>query len=275
MTEPQDAKESTGRSPDAASNPSANEPSPPGDDDPRAVATVRSSFRSKPTVWIPFLVAGCLLWLVDGRRERDSLPIQPPGSESTLDGSFSLYPTGTTETGRSLDALVDLPLEVLAYGVGLELLVIGAVATAGWLTMTRVSETSVRPRRFVVYAGVVSLLSLLENSGSAIDLTLSVRSLPVAVVAFAGAAFVTVRLFFLPVAILRAEPLRAAPRESWRRSRGQGVTLVALIVVIVLASGWLAALPSVGVVLSVTIVGTVHAVSVVALYDRRRTSSSR
>lgn len=257
-----------GGSPDGPSNTTSNDQSSQSDDDPRAVATVLSSFRSKPTVWIPFLVAGCLLWLVDVLRERDSLPVQPSGSASALEITYSLYPTGTMETSRSLDALVDLPLDVLAYAAGLELLVVGTVAIAGWLTMARVSETSLRPRRFVVYVGGVFLLYLLENSGTAIDLDLSVNSLLVAVVAFAGLAFVMVRLFFLPVAILRAEPLRAAPRESWRRSRGQGITLLALIVIIALASDWLAALPYIGVVLSVTIVGTVHAVSLVVLYGR-------
>ncbi|ADD07704.1 uncharacterized protein Nmag_4196 (plasmid) [Natrialba magadii ATCC 43099] len=81
-----------GGSPDGPLNTTSNDQSSQSDDDPRAVATILSSFRSEPTVWIPFLVAGCLLWLVDVLRERDSLPVQPSGSASTLEITYSLYP---------------------------------------------------------------------------------------------------------------------------------------------------------------------------------------
>ncbi|WP_255681661.1 hypothetical protein [Natrinema sp. SYSU A 869] len=206
--------------------------------------------------------------MVDVFREQDPLPVQPPVSESTLQITYSLYPTGETRMSRSLDALIDLPLGEFAYATGLEFLAIGVVAAAGWLTMTRASETVFRTRRFIAYVGWVSLLSLLEYSGSAIDLDFSPNSLLVAVAAFAVLAFVAVRLFFLPIAVLHAEPLRAAPKESWQRSRGHSVVLFALIVVFGLVSGWLADLPHLGVILSMTVVGTVHAVSLVILYDQ-------
>jgi len=223
--------------------------------------------RSTPTLWLPFLVAGCVLTVVDRLRVRDRLPVEPPASESTLQIAYSVYPTGATATSRSLDALVDLPLDVFLYAVGLELLVVGVIAAAGWITMIRASSTVPSPRRFLVYAGGVSILYLLNHLGTAVDLNLSVNSLLVAIGAFGMLAFIAVRLFFLPIAVLYAEPLRTAPLVSWRRSRGHGVPIFLLIVGMGLISGWLVSVPSVGVVLSVTVVGTVHAVALANLYN--------
>ena len=268
MNERKDSGSSDDRHSNASTDYSPDEQLLRDNNDRTAVTLILYELRSNPTVWIPFLTAGCLLTFVDVFRERDPLPVQPTVSESTLQITHSLYPTGTTETSRSLDALVDLPLDTFAYATGLEFLAIGIVAAAGWLTMTRASETAARTRRFTVYTGGILLLSLLEHSGSAIDLDFTPNSLLVAIAAFAVLAFVAVRLFFLPIAVLHVEPLRAAPKESWQRSRGYGAVLFALIVMFGLASGWLATLPYIGVVLSMTVVGTTHAISIAILYDQ-------
>ena len=268
MTERKDSESSDDRHPNPTSDCFPDEQLLRDNNDLPAVTLILYELRSNPTVWVPFLVAGFLLTLVDVFRERDPLPVQPPVLESTLQISYSLYPTGTTETSRSLDALVDLSLGAFAYATGLELLAIGIVAAAGWLTMRRASETVFRTRRLIAYVGGILLLSLFEHSSSAIDLNFTPNSLLIAVVAFAVFAFVAVRLFFLPIAVLHVKPLRAAPEESWQRSRGHGIVLFALIVVFGLASGWLANLPHIGVVLSMTVVGTIHAISIAILYDQ-------
>ena len=225
------------------------------------------TLRSTPTLWLPFFVAGCVLAVIDRLRIRDPLPIDPPTSETTLQITYAGYPTGATSTSRSIDAVVDLPLDVLLYALGLELLAIGAVAIAGWITMVRASDRTVSRRRFLVYAGGISVVYLFTHSGTAIDLNVSVDSLLLALGAFAVLAFVAVRLFFLPIAVLYADPLRTVPSVSWKRSRGHGLPILALILGIGVVSGWIASVPYLGVVLSVTVVGTTHAVALAVLYD--------
>jgi hypothetical protein len=204
---------------------------------------------------------------VDFLRERDPLPIEPSGSESTLQVSYTVFPTGTAETIRSLDAFVDLPLGVLAYVVSLELIVVGAIATAGWMTMNHVSEIPFRLRRFFVYLAGLSLLYFLARLGSAVNLDYAPRTLLAGLVALAVLSFIAVRLFFLPVAILHEKGVVTALQASWHRSVSHGAPLFGLIVILGLASGWIAQLPFVGVVLSSTIGGTVHAVALVVLYE--------
>ncbi|WP_198947989.1 MULTISPECIES: hypothetical protein [unclassified Halorubrum] len=267
MTQNPDMEAGDDRAPnDFSKHPSDDQRSRGGDSASGGAEIVRT-LRSMPTLWLPFLVAGCVLTVIGRFRIRDPLPVEPPVSGSTLQIVYTVYPTGTTATSRSLDALINLPLDVLLYAVGLELLAIGAIATAGGITMVRASDRMVSRRRFLVYTGGISVVYLITHLGTAIDLDVSVNSLLVALGAFAVLAFVAVRLFLLPVAVLFAEPLRSAPVESWRRSRGHGVPLFALIVGIGLTSGWLVAIPYVGVVLSVMTVGTVHAVALTTLYE--------
>ena len=249
------------------SEPSFDDQSSRGPGSVSGSAEILRALRSTPTLWLPFFVAGCVLAVIDRFRIRDPLPIEPPASETTLQIAYAGYPTGATATSRSIDAVVDLPLDVLLYALGLELLAIGAVAIAGWVTMVRASDRTVSRRRFFAYAGGISVMYLLTHSGTAIDLNVSVNSLLVALGAFAVLAFVAVRLFFLPIAVLYADPLRTAPSESWQRSRGHGLPILALIVGIGVLSGWIAPVPYLGVVLSVTVVGTTHAVALAVLYN--------
>lgn len=230
-------------------------------------AEILRTLRSTPALWLPFLVAGCVLTAIDRLRMGDPLPIEPTVSESSLQIAYTMYPTGATATERSLDALVDLPPDVFVYAIGIELLAIGTIAAAGWITMVRVSNESISLRRFLVYLGGVSVLSLLDQLGTVIGLNFSVNSLLVAIGAFTVLAFVAVRLFFLPIAVLCADPLRTAPWNSWRRSRGHGLPIFILVTGFGLVPGWLVSVPYSGVVLSVTVVGTVHAVALAVLYE--------
>ena len=222
---------------------------------------------SKPSLWIPFFVVGFLLTIVDYLRERDPLPTESFVSESTFEVTYMLYPTGASETARSLDAFVDLPLDVLVYAISLELLVVGGVATAGWLTMKRVSEVPYRTRRFATYLGGVSVLYFIGRVGNALNLEYSPESLLGGIAALIIIAFIAVRLFLLPAAILHEKNLQTAFQASWNRSKSHGAALLGLIVTFGLASQWIAEIPLLGVILSSTIVGTIHAVSLAILYE--------
>ena len=223
---------------------------------------------SKPGLWVPFFVVGCLLTLVDYLRERDPLPTEPFVSESTFEVTYMVYPTGTSETVRSLDAFVDLPLDVYIYAISLELLVVGGVAIAGWLTMKRVSEVPYRPRRFLTYLGGVSVLYFIARVGNVVNLEYSPESLLSGIAALIIIALIAVRLFLLPAAILHEKNLQTAFQASWNRSKSHGAALLGLVVLFGLASQWIAGIPLVGVILSSTIVGTIHAVSLAILYER-------
>jgi len=232
-----------------------------------ALGAILFELRSKPRLWAPFFVVGCLLTAVDYLREHDPLPIQPSGSESALQVSYTIFPTGTSETMRSLDAFVDLPLGVLAYAVSLELVVVGAVATAGWLTMKHTSDISFRLRQFFVYLAGLSLFYFLARLGSAVNLDYAPRTLLAGIIALAILSFIAVRLFLFPVAILHEKGIVTALRASWHRSKSHGAPLFGLIVILGLASGRIVQFPVVGAVLSSTIVGTLHAVALAVLYD--------
>jgi hypothetical protein len=245
-----------------------------GERDPESVpkeilATLRSSVR----LWVPFVIVGCLWTVLDRLRLRDPLPVRRPGSGSTLQVVYTPYPTGAPGTVRTLDALVDLPADVFVYALMVELVAVSSVAAASWLTMTWASDVSFSPHGSFVYFVGVGGLYLTERVGTAISLEYSPGSLLVGVTALGIVVFIAVRTFFLPIALLLEPGILAAIRTSWSRSVSHGFALAALIVTLGLGAGWLAELPAVGVLLSAAVVGPVHSVALVVLYERYSDSS--
>lgn len=230
--------------------------------------SIAARLRDDPILWLPFLAAGCLHFVADLFRKRDPLPSASGIEESTIHVAYSIFPTGTTATQRPLGALVDLQRPSLAYALGLEILAVVAIAVAGWLTMLRASDEPNRPVRFLAYVTGVFLVDLLFRSADAIGLEYAGGSLLIGLAVLAVAVFIFVRLFLVPVAMLREGGIAGPIGSSWRYSRGHGLALVGTIVVIGVGSWALAFVPTVGTVLSTTIAGTVHAVSLVALYER-------
>ncbi|RQH00856.1 hypothetical protein [Natrarchaeobius oligotrophus] len=232
------------------------------------VANAIGRLRSDPVLWLPFLLAGLLSFAIDRRRAADALPVEAGVDDATVSVAYAIYPSGVTETVRPLGALVDLRLPSLAYALGLEALAVLAVAGAGWLTIARARGDPLRPERFGRYlllvVGVGAGYRLLEAVGVGYGGGSLLSGLAVLALAFA----VLVRLFLWPALVLRGEGVAASLAKSWRDARGQGWTILGLILLIGLGAWALAHAPVVGTVLSVWLVGTIHAVSLVALLER-------
>lgn len=224
--------------------------------------------RADPVLWVPFFLAGCVLAVVDSLRNWDPLPVVSPLGESTITVSYAIYPTGTTATSRPFGALVDLQLPTYAYALSLEGLVIVTVAVAGWFTMVRASDEPFQPRRFLVYLSGVFLIDILSRLADTVGLEYTGGSLLIGISILVLTAIVSVRLFFLPVIVLREDGIVSPLSASWRYSQGHGWTVFAVILFVGIGSWVLAHVPTLGTVLSVTIAGTVHAVSLVVLYRR-------
>lgn len=250
------------------------EPMPVERDGPTISSAVTARLRADPTLWTPFLVAGCLLLVVDLCRQRDSIPAVTGIEESTIHVSYAVFPRGTTTLHRPLGALVDLQQPLFWYALGLEVVAIAAIAVAGWLTMARASDEAFRPNRFLVYVSSVLLLDLLFRVVDASGLEYTGESLLVGLAILALVMGIFVRLFLVPVTMLREGGIVRPVGASWRYSRGRGLTLFGVIVVVGIGSWTLAQVPTLvrvpelGTVLSTTIAGTVHAVSLVVLYEQ-------
>ncbi|SEH64261.1 hypothetical protein SAMN05192561_11826 [Halopenitus malekzadehii] len=241
-----------------------------GDDRDRvsAPAAILKTLRSDVRLWIPFFLVGCLWTVLDRIRLQDSLPTTRTSSESVLQVTYTPYPTGSPETVRTLDALVNLPADVFAYAIAIEVVAVSAVMAGGWVTMRKVSDDPFSTRGSLAYCAGVAVLFLLSRLGTAVPLVYSPESFLFGIVALAVGALAAVRTFFLPIAILRGPGVLVALRTSWRRSVSHGFSLIGLIIVIGLGSSWLAELPTVGVLLSASIVGPIHSVALVILYER-------
>ncbi|SDR05033.1 hypothetical protein [Natronobacterium texcoconense] len=238
------------------------------------LTAVAARLRSDPWLFVPFFVAGCVLLVADLLRETDAVPTASSVGDSTFHVAYSIYPTGTTVTERSLNALVDLELPLLGYALALEVLAVTVIAVAGWMTMMRASDETVHWNRFLVYFGGVFLVTVLFETGDAVGLEYTTGSLLVGVALLGLVLFVLVRLFLAPVAVLYEDGILRPIAAGWRYSRGHGFTLFGVLLVVGLGSWWLAHVPSAGTLLSTTIAGTVHAVSLVVLYDRCRDEST-
>lgn len=247
-----------------------------GPSSPLSAATAR--IRRDPALVLPFFVAGIVLIVVDWARRRDPLPtlVSGGGEGKTISVEFAGYPTGVPETARSLEALVDLKLPYLAWGIGLEAFALLIVAVAGSVTIARaledrsgVTHARTEPlsiRRVPAYFGLVVLFSAAARLlGSLGDLGL-ILGIPLLVVVFVA----MVRLFVAPAFVVTGAGPVAALRRSARATRGSGWSIAALVLAFGLAA-WLLTLvplPYAGTVLSSALVASVHAVAVAVVRER-------
>lgn len=225
--------------------------------------------RSSPLLVLPFLLAGLVLAGVDYLRVYDPVPVQiSPYSLSTgVDIRSSLYPTGLSRTTTSLDALVDLKLQYLAWVVGLELLAFVAVVVAGAVVVARVADDPLSLAGLARYGAFVVGLGLVPS------VNFSGASVVVGLVLFVPAFYVSVHLFALPALLIRGEGFRTGARQSWALVTGIGWSVFGLLVVLGLGYSLLALVPVAGPVLSTAVVGTVHAIVLGLLVDRSTVGS--
>lgn len=89
--------------------------------------------------------------------------------------------------------------------------------------------------------------------------------------AFAGREGVVgvhaVRLFLVPAAVVAGDGVIGTVRESNRRARGHGWTVLGLVLLFGIATWLLGAVPRVGALLSTALVAPVHAVAAAVLYE--------
>lgn len=256
---------SSRRGPQSSPDDPANRPR---DDDPTILEATGSRLRDDPRLWLPFFLAGSLALVADLLREHDPLPAATGLEESTLHASYAFYPTGTFVTERPLGALVDLQLPLLGYALVLELLVPAAIVVAGWETMRRASDRPFHRRRFLVYASGVGFLTVFVEVAAAMGLEYSTDRLLVGLVLLSGLLFVAVRLFLVPVTLLREGGVLRPIGVSWRCSRGHGTAIAGIVLLVGIGSWALAHVPVIGSLCSTTVAGTVHAVSLVVVYER-------
>lgn len=240
----------------------------PRDSDPTILGATGSRLRDDPRLWLPFFLAGCLALVADLLREHDPLPATTGLEGSTLHASYAIYPTGTFVTERPLGALVDLQPPLLGYALGLELIVLAAIVVAGWETMRRATDVPFHRRRFLVYASGVGFLTVFVEVAAAMGLEYSTDRLLVGLALLAGLLFVAVRLFLVPVTLLREGGVLQPVSVSWRSSRGYGTAIAGIVLLVGIGSWALAHVPVIGSLCSTTVAGTVHAVSLVVVYER-------
>ncbi|NEU56813.1 hypothetical protein [Halorussus sp. MSC15.2] len=221
-----------------------------------------------PRLPLPFVVAGLVLTAVGRLRARDSIPTTTPdlAGDTTVRIAYHFYPTGLRVTGTRLAALVDLEPGYLAWVVGSELAAFFAVSVAGWLTLSRATDAGSGDRlpreRLATYLGLVVAARLLFQSFAVFDgLGLF------AVVGLVAFAVVSVRLFAAPALVVTGLGLRAAVRESARRSVGEGATVFGLVVLFGLSAWLLGSVPVVGTLLSTAVVAPIHAVAAVVFAE--------
>ncbi|KAA9396192.1 hypothetical protein Har1130_16095 [Haloarcula sp. CBA1130] len=217
--------------------------------------------RRDPVLAVPFAVAGVLVALGDWLRRHDPIPTASTDALSeSLSVTYSVLPQGTARTVRHVGALVGLKTRYLLWAVGLEVLIPLAVGIAGWMTIARTLDTRSPLRALCRYlialAAVVSIPQLL--GGFSID----VNNVLLGLVLLAMALFVMTRLFLLPALLVTGSGFVTALRQSYRHSRGQGLLLAGLIIVIGLAYWGLATVPVAGGFLSTAVVAPIHAVAI-------------
>lgn len=231
--------------------------------------------RRDPVLAVPFAVVGVLVALADWLRQYDPIPVASTDALSqSVSIQYSVLPQGTSRTVRNVGALVDLKTRYLLWGIGLEVLVPLAVGIAGWVTIQRALDTDSRlralSRYLIALAVIVSIPQLL--GGFSVD----VNNFLFGLVLLAMALFVLTRLFLFPALLVTGSGFVTALRQSYAQSRGHGMTIAGLIIVIGLAYWGLATVPVAGGFLSTAVIAPIHAVTigtVFSAYARGTTST--
>lgn len=228
--------------------------------------------RRTPSLLVPFTIAGVVLAAVDALRRRDPIPVLEHAGldEATVHLEIAGYPTPTGRTTLPLESLVGLELPSLAWGLGLYVCSLLAVAVAGVLTLTRLLDGEARLGALPSYLGLVAAFDLAHRAVGSIDLLQGMGLL--GLVPLAVLLWVLVRLFAAPgLAAAGATPWTAL-RESGRRVGGDGWSALGLLAVLGIVAWLLASVPVVGPVLTGAVVAPVHAVAIASLFEHRRAS---
>lgn len=229
------------------------------------VSEAVARIRRDPALVVPFAVASAVLAGLDWLRLHDPVPTRLVEglSSGTVSITFHVYPTAARQTALPLAALVDLKLPYLAWAVGLELLAVLAVGVAGWYTLARAANRGLSLGGLGTYLGlVVAVQAAFRVLGSLGDLGPVVGVVLLVVVLSA-----MVRLFVAPLFVVAGDDLSTASRRSASATTGMGFLVGFLVVLYGFATWALGSVPSVGVLLTGTLVAPVHAVTIVVVSE--------
>ncbi|ELZ95956.1 hypothetical protein C440_06687 [Haloferax mucosum ATCC BAA-1512] len=221
-----------------------------------------------PSLFVPFVVAGLLVALADRLRTWDPIPALEPNwlRQGGLSLRYNVFPQGTARTVRDLDALVNLRVEYLFAAVALELLVVVAVGTAGWLTITRALDSERHSDSFTWYLGIfvggIGISQLLTS------LNFTVETLLFGLLLFVVLFLSLVRLFLFPGFLAAGYGPTTALRESVRQSRGHGWTIFWLFTMFAVSAWGLGHVAVAGGFLTTALVAPVQAVSLAVIVQR-------
>jgi hypothetical protein len=239
--------------------------------------------RGRPTLALPFLVAGLVAAVGDALRLLDPVPATPQTAVQRGLGHVVLHaaPSVTSAVGTRVAALLGLragPLVsvVLTEGVPLAVTAVAAVVVIVRVTPGQTARTGRPIPRRALLARAARLVGyeLAVLAAFFVVATVAGSLGPLTLVVIVGLLFATVRLFVVPAAIARGSGIGAAVSTSVSSTRGHGWTLFGLVVVLGVAANLLVSLPvlldsvvsvtgesslPVGTALATTCVGTVHA----------------
>ena len=249
-----------------------------GDDGPSGpLAVAIGRMRRDPTLALPFVVTGVLLAVIDWVRRHDPVPtlVSDDGQGISISVEFVGYPTGISETTRSIESLVDLHLPYLAWGIGLEVAALLVVAVAGTVTIARAlddagiatgSDVTGLIRRLLAYLGLVALFASAGRLLGAVGDVGLFLGLPLFVAIYVA----LVRFFVAPAFVVTGSGPITALRRSNRATRGSGWSIFALVLAFGLAAWLLRLFPLAyaGPVLSSALVASIHAVTVAVVWER-------
>lgn len=242
----------------------------PGVTWPSVLSASVARLRRDPWLLLPFLVAGALRALVDWLRRRDPIPVRempvPTADGLHVHVEYAGYPAGASRTRVTLDALVGLEVEYLAWGIGLQLLVVLAVAVAGALTIARAEDTEPSGAAVGRFLGYVVGFGAAHRVLGSVDLLQGMG--PLGVVPLAILLYLYVQLFAVPGLLVEGRSVGAAVRESTRRVRGVRWAVAGLVFAIGIGTWLLAAVPHLGAALGTVVVAPLHAVAIVAVVER-------
>lgn len=232
-----------------------------------AFSTAIGRLYRDPRLFVPFLVVGVLLSVVDRLRRADPIPvIERAGIESgEITVAFVGYPTGLSRTIRPLEALVGLEFPYLIWGAGLHVLALGAISVAGLLTIGRAMGVDPELGAGVRVFAYVFALDFFSRALGSIDALQAMGLLGFVPLAFL--LYLYVRLFAVPGFLVAGRSFRSAVYRSGRRTKGHGLALFGLVLTFGLGSWLLAEVPHVGTVLNTAAIAPVHAASIAAFLD--------
>jgi hypothetical protein len=220
-------------------------------------AGARQRIREHPRAALALLLAGTVVIGLDWLRLHD--PIPAVGFSGIQDGRFSiLFSVVVTVFSRTtvpVSALVGLKPQWLAWAIGLELLGLAAVAGAGAYALARLLQVPLTTSAILRYAGIVILLRfgprININGGMVVTILLGIPLLVVFL-------FLLVRLFAFPGLLIAEDSIRTALRGSWRRTKGHGWSLLAVIILLGILNHLLTSIPVIG-PLGSAVVAVLHA----------------